>query len=110
MVTRIDKYDTVQLQTLCLNTQNIVSQIRSATTPKESHVFLMKQGRPVAVVQEYHAYQTLIDRLESAERKLQIVETRERLRKLNEGAMGAVPLAQVVIQNFSPIIGDNVQR
>ncbi|MDM8519019.1 hypothetical protein QUF64_03165 [Anaerolineales bacterium HSG6] len=103
--------DSTQLKALCSTTRSIVSQVKSGETVEESRVFLVNQGQPVAVVQDYNTYQSLMNRLESTERELQIVETRERLRQINDGAMGGVPLSQVVMQNFSPIIGDtHVQR
>ncbi|MDM8527358.1 hypothetical protein QUF58_04030 [Anaerolineales bacterium HSG24] len=108
---RRKRQDSTPLKALCNTTKNIVSQVESGKTVEESRVFLVSQGQPVAVVQDYKTYQLLLNRLESTERELQIVETRERLRQINDGVMRCAPLSQVVMQKFSPIIGDtHVQR
>jgi PHD/YefM family antitoxin component YafN of YafNO toxin-antitoxin module len=76
----------------------LIEQLQTAENQQESRVILTTHGKPVAVLQEYKAYQALLALLEATQRSLQIAETRERLRQMNEGTMGTVPLRQVLAQ------------
>lgn len=80
----------------------LIEQLQEAGNQPESRIILTTHGKPVAVLQEYKAYQELLALLESAQRSLQIAETRERLRQLNEGTMGTIPLTQVLAQRVDP--------
>lgn len=77
----------------------IIDELKAARSQRESRVVLTTHGEPVAVLQEYDAYQKLLDLLAETQRQLQVVETRERLRRMNEGKMGTVPLQQVIRQH-----------
>ena len=76
----------------------LIEQLQTAENQQESRVILTTHGKPVAVLQEYKAYQALLALLEATQRSLQIAETRERLRQMNEGTMGTVQLRQVLAQ------------
>jgi prevent-host-death family protein len=87
-----------RLTELRRNTRALIRQLKAARTQQESRVVLTTHGRPVAVLQEYEAYQALLAMLEETQRDLQLAETRERLRQMNEGTMGTLPLAQVMAE------------
>jgi hypothetical protein len=95
-----------RLSELQRNAGTLIAELKSAKTPQESRVIVTTQGKPVAVLQEYEAYQQLLALLETIQRDLQIAETRERLRQMNEGRMAAVPLDQVATRYPSPRAGN----
>ena len=65
----------------------IVKEVQAATSQQESRVVLTVHGKPVVVLQEYRAYQHLVELLVETQRKLHIAELRERLRQLDEGTV-----------------------
>lgn len=72
------------------------SRLRSVAV-QQTQTLLTEQGHPVAVVQEYGAYQKLLHDLQLIERELHLARTRERLRLMNNGAMTVIPLNQIKI-------------
>lgn len=74
----------------------MIEELKAAQSQPESRVILTTHGQPVAVLQEYRAYQAMLDLLAETQRQLHLAETRERLRQLNEGTMSSVPLEQVI--------------
>jgi PHD/YefM family antitoxin component YafN of YafNO toxin-antitoxin module len=85
-----------RLTDLRRSAKSLIDRIKEAQSPQESRVVLTTHGEPVAVLQEYGAYQHLLDQLEEAQRKLQLAEVRERMRAMNAGEMKTVPLRQVM--------------
>ena len=79
----------------------IIEELKAAKNEQQSRVVLTTHGEPVAVLQEYQAYQKMLDLLVETQRQLQIAEARERLRQMNEGTMKTVPLQQVITQRKS---------
>ena len=79
----------------------IIEELRAAKNEQQSRVVLTTHGEPVAVLQEYQAYQKMLDLLAETQRQLHIAEARERLRQMNEGNMKTVPLQQVITQRKS---------
>ena len=79
----------------------IIEELRAAKNQQQSRVVLTTHGEPVAVLQEYQAYQKMLDLLAETQRQLHIAEARERLRQMNEGTMKTVPLQQVITQRKS---------
>ncbi len=74
----------------------LIDELKAAKSQQESRVVLTTHGEPVAVLQEYQAYQEMLDLLEETQRRLHLAETRERLRQMNEGTLASVPLKQVI--------------
>jgi len=96
-----------RLTELRRSAKTLIKQLKVAKNQQESRVTLTTHGKPVAVLQEYNAYQKLLALLEETQRDLHIAETRERLRQMNEGSMATVPLDQVIAQRTSsPSAGD----
>lgn len=85
-----------RLTELRRNAKTLIDELKTARTPQESRVVLTLHNEPVAVLQEYRAYQQLLELVESLQRSLHIAETRERLQQMNAGAMKTVPLDQVI--------------
>jgi PHD/YefM family antitoxin component YafN of YafNO toxin-antitoxin module len=85
-----------RLTELRRNARSLIEQLKAAKTPQESRVVLTTHGEPVAVLQEYNAYQELLALLAATQRELQTSEVRERLRQMNAGAMKTVPLDQAL--------------
>lgn len=74
--------------------------LQTARTQPQSRVILTTpEDEPVAVLQEYGAYQQLLNLLETTQRALHVATTRERLRQINEGAVGVIPLSQVMARH-----------
>ncbi len=96
MPAKIGEERVTRLTELRRNAKTLIAQLRSAKTPQESRFIVTTHGKPVAVLQEYKAYQDLLALLEKTERRLQIAETRERLRQMNAGQMEMIPLDQVL--------------
>lgn len=92
----IDGERVTRLTELRRNATVIIDQLQAARTPQESRMVITLHGEPVAVLQEYKAYQQLLEWVESIQHKLQVAEVRERLRQLNAGIMKTVPLDQVI--------------
>ena len=90
-----------RLTDLRRRTKAIIEELRAAKNQQQSRVVLTTHGEPVAVLQEYQAYQKMLDLLAETQRQLQIAEARERLRQMNEGTMKTVPLQQVITQRKS---------
>jgi PHD/YefM family antitoxin component YafN of YafNO toxin-antitoxin module len=88
----------VRLTDLRRSAKTLVDQLKAAKTQQESRVVLTTHGKPVAVLQEYHAYQKMLEILEESQRNLQIAEARERLREMNADTMGTISLDQVIEQ------------
>lgn len=87
-----------RLTELRRNAKNLIDQLKAAKTTQESRVILTTHGEPVAVLQEYKAYQELLALVETTQHNLQIAETRQRLRQMNTGMLKTVPLDQVIAQ------------
>jgi PHD/YefM family antitoxin component YafN of YafNO toxin-antitoxin module len=85
-----------RLTDLRRSAKSLIDQLKAAKNQQESRVVLTTHGEPVAVLQEYSAYQKMLNLLEETQRKLHIAEVRDRLRLLNEGKMGTVPLEEVI--------------
>ena len=98
MPARTGEERVTRLTELQRNAKTLIAQLRSAKTPKESRLIVTTNGKPVAVLQEYKAYQDLLELLEKTQRNLQIAETRERLRQMNAGQMAVIPLDQVLAE------------
>jgi len=100
-----------RLTELRRSAKSLIEQLKVAKNQQESRVTLTTHGKPVAVLQEYNAYQKLLTLLEELQRELHVTETRERLRQMNERAMTTVPLDQVIAQRTSsPPAGDDTQE
>ncbi|MEW5956393.1 MAG: hypothetical protein AB1801_01620 [Chloroflexota bacterium] len=76
----------------------MIDELKAARSQQESRLVLTTHGEPVAVLQEYNAYQKLLQLLEETQRRLQIAEVRQRIRQLNDQEMGTVPLKQVIAE------------
>jgi prevent-host-death family protein len=87
-----------RLTDLRRSSKNLLDRIKAARSPQESRVVLTTHGEPVAVLQEYNAYQDLLQELEESRRKLQLAEVRERMRALDAGTVKTVPLRQVMAE------------
>lgn len=98
MPTRAAEERVTRLTDLRRNAKTLIAQLKGAKTLKESRLIVTTYGKPVAVLQEYEAYQDLLELLEKTQRHLQIAETRERLRQMNAGQMTAIPLDQVLAE------------
>jgi prevent-host-death family protein len=85
-----------RLTDLRRNAKSLIDQLKAGHSQQESRVVLTTHGEPVAVLQEYSAYQELLEQLEDIQRKLQMAEARNRLRQIDAGAMETVPLRQVI--------------
>jgi PHD/YefM family antitoxin component YafN of YafNO toxin-antitoxin module len=90
-----------RLTELRRNARSLIEQLKAAKTPQESRVVLTTHGEPVAVLQEYNAYQALLALLAATQRELQTSEARERLRQMNAGAMKTVPLDEVLARRVA---------
>lgn len=101
MTVTIGRERVTRLTELRRNAKALINQLKGARTPQESRVVLTTHGEPVAVLQEYKAYQQLLELLESTQRSLQIAETRERLQQMNAGTIKTVPLDQVIARRTS---------
>ena len=98
MIVMIGGERVARLTELRQSAKTLVDQLKAAKTQQESRVILTTHGQPVAVLQEYYAYQKMLELLEEAQRNLQIVEARERLREMNADTMGTIALDQVIEQ------------
>ena len=98
MTVMIGGEQVARLTDLRRSAKSLIDQIKAARNPQESRVVLTTHGEPVAVLQEYGAYQQLLDQLEEAQRKLQLAEVRERMRALDSGEMRTIPLRQVIAE------------
>ena len=85
-----------RLTDLRRSAKSLIDQLKAGHSPQESRVVLTTHGEPVAVLQEYNAYQRLLEQLEEIQHKLQLAETRDRLRQIEDGTMETVPLRQVI--------------
>ncbi len=95
-----------RLTELRRNTKTLMEQLQAAQNQQESRIILTTYGKPVAVLQEYHAYQELLARLEEIQHKLHLAESRERLRQLNQGTMDTIPLDQVIARRHPDNVPD----
>ena len=91
-----------RLTELRRNPKALPDKIKGAKTQKDSRLILTTHGRPVAVLQEYRAYQELLALLEETQRQLEQAEVPARLEKLKEGRLKSVPLADVVANRQQP--------
>jgi hypothetical protein len=91
-----------RLTDLRRNSRQLIERLKQAKTPRESRLILTTHGEPVAILQDYKAYQALLTRQEETQKALEIVETRERLRQLKAGEIGSVPLQQVARRRRAP--------
>ena len=97
---------TMRLSDLGNLIKDMVFELGEADTFAESRLLFMHQEQPIAILQDYDSYQRLLHRLELSERALQIAETRERMRQLNEGLMNSIPFHQIIAKNMLLIIGE----
>jgi antitoxin (DNA-binding transcriptional repressor) of toxin-antitoxin stability system len=79
----------------------MIDELKAAKSQQESRVVLTTHGEPVAVLQEYNAYQKMVNLLAETQQQLHIAEARERMRQMNEATMKTVPLQQVITQRTS---------
>jgi PHD/YefM family antitoxin component YafN of YafNO toxin-antitoxin module len=98
MTVRIGGEQVARLTDLRRSAKSLIDKIKTAQSPQESRVVLTTHGEPVAVLQEYGAYQQLLDQLEQTQRKLQLAEVRERMQALDAGKIKTVPLRQVITE------------
>lgn len=105
MTTNIENKDIVSIEELGPATTQWVTQLKGATNQADSRLILVRQGQPVAVIQDYQAYQTLLLSLAETEKALHIAQIRERLRQMNDGQMATVPFNQIVAQQLMPLSG-----
>jgi PHD/YefM family antitoxin component YafN of YafNO toxin-antitoxin module len=85
MLFEIGGEQVVRLTELRRNSKALIARLKSARNQQESRLILTTYGEPVAVLQDYQAYQKLLTQLEEAQRQLHLAETRERLRQMKEG-------------------------
>lgn len=85
MLFEIGGEQVVRLTELRRNSKALIARLKSARNQQESRLILTTYGEPVAVLQDYEAYQKLLTQLEEAQRQLHLAETRERLRQMQEG-------------------------
>ncbi len=97
-----------RLTVLRRNVRQLLEELKKASTLKESRVILTTHGRPVAVLQDYEAYQELLRLFEESQEELRIAKVRERLRLRAEGKLEMIPLEEVMERfNVSmPISGE----
>jgi prevent-host-death family protein len=62
----------------------IIEEIQAATSQQETRVVLTVHGNPVVVLQEYGAYQKMLELLAETQRQLHVAEIRNRSRQRNE--------------------------
>lgn len=60
-----------------------------------SRVVLTTHGEPVAVLQDYAAYQAMLDRMNRLQLQVGLAESRRRAELIAHGEMGTIPLAEV---------------
>lgn len=90
-----------RLTDLRRSAKTMIEELKAAKSPQESRVVLTTHGRPVAVLQEYNAYQALLNLLAETQQQLYIAKTRDRLRQMNKGTMRSVSLQKVITQRTS---------
>ena len=98
MTTLIGGERVARLTELRRNARALIEEIKAATTTQETRVVLTTHGEPVAVLQEYTAYQRMLELFEETQRQLRIVEAKERLKQIDAGTMQTVPLREVIAQ------------
>ena len=91
-----------RLTELRRNSKALLDKIKGAKTQKDSRLILTTHGQPVAVLQDYNAYQELLALLEETQQQLEQAEVHARLQKLNEGRLKSVPLADVLANRQQP--------
>ena len=64
--------------------KGIIEEIQAATSQQETRVVLTVHGKPVMVLQEYGAYQKMLELLAETQRQLHVAEMGNRLRQRNE--------------------------
>jgi prevent-host-death family protein len=62
----------------------IIEEVQAATNQQETRVVLTVHGKPVVVLQEYGAYQKMLELLAETQRQLHVAEMGNRLRQRNE--------------------------
>lgn len=87
-----------RLTDLRRNAKALIEEIKAATTPQETRVVLTTHGEPVAVLQEYEAYQRMVELFEETQQQLRRVEAKERLKAMKAGTMRTIPLREVIVQ------------
>jgi prevent-host-death family protein len=76
---------------------DLIAQLKTAKTQQESRVVVTTRGKPAVVVQEYRAYQRLLELIEKMEREIHLVEAKKRILE-NEAQAKGVSLEQVAAE------------
>lgn len=65
----------------------------------DSRVVLMTHGEPVAVLQDYAAYQAMLDKMRELQLQVGLAEARRRAELVERGEMETISLADVAKQD-----------
>ena len=88
-----------RLTDLRRRSKEVIDELKEA---KNHRVVLTTHGEPVAVLQEYRAYQEMLKLIEQIEHELHLAKFRERLQAMNEGEVKSIPLEQVMAKYGAP--------
>ena len=75
----------------------LIAQLKTATTQQESRVVVTTGGKPAVVVQEYGAYQRLLELVEKMEQEVHLAEAKKRILE-NEAEAKGISLEQVAAE------------
>ena len=96
MVTPSDER-VASLTELSNEAESLIDELSAAKTERESRVVLTTEGQPVAVLQNYQAYQQLLQQLTETERRLHLAEARTRIH-LTDKESKCISLKQAMSQ------------
>ena len=98
MTMQIGGEHVTRLTELRRNSKQLIEQIKTAQTQQDSRVILTSHGKPVAVLQEYEAYQSLVKQLDEVQKQLGLLLVKERFGKIQVGDMETVPLEALSLE------------